>query len=164
MNRWLTLAAMVSGTVLIVPLAAWYYDRSQMILWDGSTDLEVVFEVTDAESGQPIKNARIIVRVDEGNYDGVVAGKSFELTTDASGLAIHMCRDQWCSGKQSRLSFTDTRHVFVPVWSFRVFAKGYASQLWEELNVPGRGDQVQQLGVRSDKLVVPISRTKVREH
>ncbi|HLJ93851.1 MAG TPA: hypothetical protein VKU02_11750, partial [Gemmataceae bacterium] len=53
---------------IALPLLVWGFDRITMIYWVGSTDLEVVFAVTDA-NGHPIPGVRIEVQSEGGFYE-----------------------------------------------------------------------------------------------
>src|SRR5437660_36526 len=98
----------------LVALAAIGIDRSQTIKWIGGTTLDVDFLVSAEESGQPIPDARIELRSHGGFYDGGDKDEGlFEVRTDASGMARRQCRNNRCIGTQSRLLFTDTRHVYI---------------------------------------------------
>jgi hypothetical protein len=150
----------VFAVLIVVALAVWWIDRSQMIDWVGGTNLEVEFLVTASDSGQPIPNARIEVVSRGGVYDGGDKEETFELRTDRSGTAHRLCRSNCCTGVQSRLRFTDTYHVVVPFWRVRVFASGHQASAWVDLAEEYEG-KVTHEGPQRDRLVVRIALQKV---
>jgi hypothetical protein len=140
----------------VVPLLVWGYDRVQMIHWVGGTDLEVVFVVTDADSGSPIPGAEIKVWSEGGFYEGPDKGE-FALLAGARGEARKVCRDSMCFGTRSGLGFTDTYVVHLPFWHFRVVAPGHEPSEWVDLDVLEYRRQVQRAGPRRARVVVPVS-------
>jgi hypothetical protein len=151
----------VFASCVSLGLAAWGYDRGQMIDWIGDTDLEMDFLVTDADSGQPLPDARIQVRCEMGFYQGSDEDreKPFELQTDPAGKAHRLCRHNWCIGRQSGLRITDTYHVYIPYWFVRVLADGYQTSAWVEVPEEYRG-KVQHERRQRDRLTVRISLKK----
>jgi hypothetical protein len=139
----------------VVPVAVWGYDGLQKICWVGFTDLEIVFVVTDVDSGRPVEGAKIAVHTGGGIYREHEE-KPFELVTDADGTARRVCHDSMCSGTQSGLAFTDTFAVHLPWWDFRVTAPGFRSSQRLLLDVAEYGHQVQRLPDRSAQLVVRV--------
>ncbi len=123
--------------------------------WVGGTDLSVEFLVTDAESGQPISEARIEIESYGGLYQDRDE-KEFTLTADAAGVARKECKENLCSGKQSGLNLNNTFHVALPDWRYRVVAKGYNSGDWIFLSSPEPRRNVQRVGVGKTRLVIPV--------
>jgi hypothetical protein len=148
--KWLLLA------IGALPLLVWGCDRSQRIYWVGSTDLEVEFRVSAAGSGAPVPGARVEVQSEGGLYEEHEK-QEFMLETDAGGVSRKECRGSMCFGTQSGLRFTDTYVVHLPWWRFRVSAPGYEASEWANLDVPEYVHQVQQVGPRRARLVVPVS-------
>src|ERR1700732_3342445 len=95
-----------------IPVALLGYD-SFMILWVGSTDLEIEFVVTEVVTGQPVEGAKIAVHSDGGFYREREE-KGFTLLTDQDGIARRVCHDSMCFGTRSGLRFTDTYVVHLP--------------------------------------------------
>src|SRR4051812_18833494 len=90
--KWLAIA--------LVVLAQAYFVEIFKIYWGGATDLDVRFVVTDAATGLPIPNARIII---EPDCEGMT--RRFELTADAEGTACQTWPACSCGGTDSLLGF-----------------------------------------------------------
>jgi len=101
--------------------------RAQTIHWVGAQDLEITFLVTDAESDQPIKGAKIEVLRDEVNFCEKRETIPFHLDTDANGIAISFEKQCMCFGTEgwSWKGRIDTFGMHVPGWLLRVSAPGY---------------------------------------
>lgn len=153
-RRW-SICLFTISLLLGLALLAWGFDRSQTIKWVGSTNLEVEFRITSAESDQPIRGARIQVLSHGGFYDDGEAEGPFELQTDAAGMAGRHLRNNMCIGTVSGLRFTNTYHVYVPTWRLRVSAAGYEPSAWVDLNAEYRG-KVQHEGPQRDRLTIRI--------
>jgi hypothetical protein len=138
-----------------VPLAVWCFDRVQLIYWVGGTDLEVEFVVTDAATGEPVEAAEIGI-LSEGGFYRERDEKQFALRTDREGVARRVCHDGMCFGTQSGLRFTDTYHVHLPWWFFRVSAPGYEGMEPVYLDEPEYVRQVRRVGPRAAKVVVKV--------
>ena len=123
------LMVLAGALVLVVTLAA----TAEKICWVGSTDLEIIFLVEDADNSKPVDGATIYIFTEE--YDDnqpvdtfmmTVNGrkkKRIKLTTDAGGLVKHLCKDCRCSGTVSRNE--DTFMLWLPDWDFVASAPGY---------------------------------------
>jgi hypothetical protein len=147
------------SVVFVTFVSLWVYDRVRAIVWVGSTDLEIVFAVTDAAKGEPIPGARVEVRSEGGRYeeDGVSQRdhkQEFVLVAGADGVARKECRNCMCFGRRSGLGFTDTFAVHLPFWEYRVVAEGYEPSEWADLEV-SRG-QEQRLDGGKSRLVVRV--------
>jgi hypothetical protein len=150
---WSWLLAVTAVLVLTVV----GYDRMLTIIWDGYTNLEVEFLVTDAATGEPVNGARINVHSEFPPRD---AEQDFSLVTDEGGIARHACT-RMSSGKESGLGFTKTFSVSLPEWAFRVSAPGYETSELLSLPFSKYGRQVQRLGGGQTKLVVRVPIRKV---
>jgi hypothetical protein len=128
-----------------------------LVDWLGSTDLEIEFVITDADSGQPVEAAELLVYEYGGFYREAQAEREFTLTADSEGIIRSVCHDDWCIGKTSGLRFTDTYHVYLPEWRLQVSAPGYeaSNRVWLRELPEGRRQQ-QHLGPRRDKLIVRL--------
>jgi hypothetical protein len=128
-----------------------------MVDWVGGANLSVEFVVTDADSGQPIPNARINVHCDGGHYEEVVADLDapFDLRTNGDGIATRLLHNSWCTGMTSRLRFTNTHYVHIPNWNLRAFAEGYETSEWINLwqDYPKKAER----GVERNRLQVRIA-------
>jgi hypothetical protein len=149
---------------IVVPvLLLWGFDRSQMMHWVGVTNLRIEFVVMNADSGQPIPDARIKVKSHGGFYDGGHEGEGpFELVTDAAGTVSRQLTNNRCIGSVSALKFTDTHHVYMPHWGVQVFAPGYRPSAWVNLAEEYHG-QVERQGPENNRLVVRIPMQKAND-
>lgn len=146
---------------VVLPLLVWGCDRVQTIRWVGSTDLDVVFAVTDVSNGSPVPGARVEVQSEGGLY-AEPDKQQFVLVAGADGVARKECQQSMCFGTQSGLGFTNTFVVHLPWWRFRVVADGFKSGEWIDLDVPEYIRQVQRTGPGKTVLVVPVSLLKRR--
>jgi hypothetical protein len=108
--------------LVVVGTSAFLLNLRGGIEWVGRTDLDIVFEVTDASTGLPVNGA--IVQVD-GDQD-----YRCKLVTDEKGRASKLLKDEFCSGyyvrsKLTRRVIKDTFHVLLPDWFLQVSAPGY---------------------------------------
>ena len=142
--------------VAVVAVLLFAFERVQRIHWVGSTNLEIEFLVTQADTGQPVQGAEIAVW-SEGGFYRERADRQFSLLTDEQGKARRVCHESMCFGTQSGLRLTDTYVVHLPWWNFRVSAPGYWTRELTSLDIPENVRQVQRLGPETAKLVVRVS-------
>jgi hypothetical protein len=142
-----------------IPIAVWGCDRFQRIAWVGSTDLEIKFIITDADTGQPIESAQVAVH-SEGGFYREHEEPDFTLVTDGEGIARRVCHRSMCFGTQSLLRFTNTFAVHLPWWHFSVSAPGYETNDLVYLNVPEYRRQVER-GRPGATLIVRAALRKV---
>lgn len=100
------------------------------VKWVGTADLEVDFVIIDAETGQPIPDAMIYVREEQG------VGKnrqinSFTIAGDGNGHAKRVSTD--CMSFGSRGAFEDIFAIRPPSWRFFATAAEYANSDPEDL-------------------------------
>ncbi|HJT75697.1 MAG TPA: hypothetical protein VJ739_00695 [Gemmataceae bacterium] len=145
-----------------VCLIVYAFDRIQLIDWVGFTDLEIQFIVTDAATGQPVKDATISVHSEDGSLYRERDETQFALQTDQDGIARQVCHDNLCSGRQSGLGFTNTFSVALPSWYFQVSAPGYRPTEGVWLDPRKYSRQVQEVGRRATRLVVLVAIEKAR--
>src|SRR5262249_39986542 len=138
----------------VVALATVLYDRLQVFHWVGSADLTIEFLVTDAETGEPIQNADILIHSEGGFYEERHP-RDFRLRTDSKGAVRYVCRRSMSFGNQSGLRFTDTFNVHLPWWFVGVAAPGY--QTIEPFELEAYHQPVKEVGPRHAKLIVPIA-------
>ena len=116
--------------------------------------MKVEFLVTSADSGEPIRNARIEVQTHGGFYDGGWQGEDpFELRTDGAGVGSRQLTNNRCIGSVSRLRFTDTCIVYVPMWRVRALATGYEPSEWVDVYEEYRG-KVQRVDSDQNRLSI----------
>jgi hypothetical protein len=128
--------------------------KRNRIHWVGHSDLEITFIVTDAQTDQPIRGAKIEVLAEEGNLCERREKPPFHFNTDANGIAIsfHKCM---CSGTigWSWGGRIDTFHIHIPGWLLRVSAPGYTTtdpfwiETWENPRPVERGTDFAKLKV-----------------
>src|SRR4051794_20826931 len=89
LGRYILPLIVCLGCFAVLGLLVWGIDRSQTIKWVGGADLSVEFVVTDADSGQPIPNARVNIFCEGGFYDGAEEDfkVAFDIRTDDAGIA-----------------------------------------------------------------------------
>jgi hypothetical protein len=141
----------------VVAAVAVIYDRFPIIVWVGSTDLTVEFVVTDADTGQPVEGADVLIL---GRTRHEREDREWQLKTDRSGIARGVVQDQTCVGRESGLRFTDTYHVYPVEWVVRVKAPGYAETEPLDLHQPPFRTAAMRNGPRQALLVVPIALRK----
>lgn len=120
--------------LVLVPAALWVCDRIGMIIWDGVADVEIIFMVSDADTGQAVGSATIDVNSRGGCY-GEPHDQAFMLVADDMGVARKRCQCM-CSGRRSGLRLTDTFGVTLPQWDVSVAAQGYRPIEWIEIKAP----------------------------
>lgn len=122
-RRWfiVILASALTLTIAVVCLGAGG-------TWVGSTDLEVVLVVVDAETGKPIEGALITIQSFGGFYskeDKLRDREPFTLRTDDRGEARRTCHGMMCSGRYGYWGLGDTIASHQPNWLLDVLAPGY---------------------------------------
>lgn len=146
---------LVVMAVIAVPLLLLGYDRILMVFWDGRTELEVEFIISDAKTGDRIIGATVEarnlekVRQENGNYEYVMA---FSLNSDAEGVARTVCRRFTC-GRESGLSFTNTFTVESLDWEYRVTANGYLPTEWAYIDAREINQLVKRVSPDKTKVI-----------
>ena len=127
-SRRITTGLVVAGIALILCLIC-LIPYSQKIYALGSQNLEMVFVVTDAETGEPIPNASIDLLMEAGAWNkevGVV-----HLVTDDKGTVRHVHENNSC--EDVIRPFRKTVTLIDLTWaSVNVSATGYSpvEQMW----------------------------------
>jgi hypothetical protein len=142
---------------VVIALGVLIYDRCPVIVWVGSTDLTIEFVVTDADTGQPVEDADVLIR---GRTRHESEDREWQLKTDRGGIARGFAKGQTCVGRESRLRFTDTYHVYPAEWVVRVKAAGYAETDPLDLHEPPFRTAARRNGPHQALLVVPIALRK----
>ena len=156
MRRWQKWGlAFVS--VPLVLLAAW--DRTRIVRWVGSTELEVVFVVWREGTELPVSGARVEVVPETRPLDGPERN-GFALDVDGDGVARKLCPETTCAGVESGLKITNTYSVRLPSWRFRAVAPEYEPSEWAELNKSDYWHQVQRIDSQRNRLLVWIKLKK----
>lgn len=150
-RHWLIVAFILIGLPTLAVLA----DRRDGLRWVGSTDLEVQFLVTNAQTEEPIPDAVIDIDSEGGFYEGGRESKRFQLITRPDGLVIFECPDNRCVGSESGCGWRSSRYVYPPSWRFKVTANGYAEKDWELIHDYHR-EGMKQLAPRRDLFLVHL--------
>jgi hypothetical protein len=114
--KWLIL-------ILIPIVLACAYVAMPAVVWDGSTDLQVEFLIVDGFTGRPIDDAQIHVHAEPGGSCGEKQELTFDLRTNADGVAGRLCESCTSSGTYSLM--VETFGVRPPPWWFQASAEGY---------------------------------------
>jgi len=123
-RRWFQFSLrtlLIVVTLVAGLLVAWRVTK--LIHWVGKTDLQVSFVVTDAQTGQPIPQATIHIRVEPGGFCDDRGPREFTITTNDKGHAKHLCTN--CMSFGSNGIFRDTFGIHLPWWWFHTTAAGY---------------------------------------
>ncbi len=123
--------------------------------WVGHKDLLVQFEVTDQETGLPIKDAAIHIRLEDGG--GFYENRDkpqFDLMTDEQGRASYKCKDAMCDG--SKGLFEDKFAIHLPWWTVHASAIGCTDSASFYVDVPERRRQVDR-GDKQARLELKIA-------
>lgn len=127
--------------------------------WVGRIDLQVVFVVLDAETGQPASSAVIELRPDELGFQGEdreVLRHPWE--ADATGRVVIRCID--CRYSGSRYLMRESFAVLPPFLKFRASASGYVTSKWAYLTNPIYQSAVKRRRrLATMEIKVPLRRT-----
>jgi len=144
-------------TAIVLPLIAWGCEQFFTVQkWIGSTDLEIVFVVTSAATGQPIDNAQVEIQSDGGAHRNASVAE-FVLNTDAEGRARHVCYGNKIAGSDGPLQFADSIAIQLPDWQFRIRAKGHAPNTWTALDSVPYLNTAREVAPGQAQLLVPIA-------
>jgi hypothetical protein len=156
-------AAALVGAALLVGFAV----HESRIVWDGATNPEVVWLVTD-ESGRPIENAVVELKPGEFGSWEFCEAESILLRTDAGGRAHRLAANCSTSGEYRRLEIfgidcgctRDTFHLRPPSWRFCVLANGYDACEWIDMEWSEYSRQVE----RGQEVATLTVRVSLRKH
>jgi len=100
----------------------------QVARWDGHQDLDVRFQITDAQTGRPIPKAVVHVRLETTEMTTRCAlreekGTEFTLPTDNNGTVVETCHQ--CATYGALGMWVDTFYVEIPAWWCHGTASGY---------------------------------------
>jgi hypothetical protein len=141
------------GAALLVVALVALLTAGQTAKWVGHTDLEVRFDVIDANSGQPIPNATVHVHAEPGGLCADSDAQEFTIASDEHGHAMRLCKSCMCCGSRGLLE--DTFAVYLPFWWFHATAAGYSDASADYLDVPKFRQQVRR-GNPSATIAIPI--------
>ena len=137
--RWKVRLVVLAVALLVVVMC------TSGIRWVGRTDLEIVFVITDADTGAPVPTA--LAEVQPG--DCFVCDRTtqdFTLKADAAGTAAKVCPDMMSFGTTGGPGCAGTFGTHLPDWRYRVVADGYAATDWTWLRAQDRQRQVRRDG------------------
>ncbi len=114
----------LSGVALLVGLVL---PSVEYIHWVGSKDLEIIFLVLDADSGGPVKSAKVEVLYEETNFCSNRPEVPFTITAGEDGTVHYLGKQCMCFGTEggSGRWKKDTFAIHIPGWYVRVGAPGY---------------------------------------
>src|SRR6478752_8971501 len=112
------------GAALLVVGMVALFAIGQTAKWVGHTDLEVRFDVIDANTGQPIPNVTVHVHAEPGGFCADGDAQEFTIRADEHGHAMHLCKSCMCCGSSGL--FENSFAVYLPFWTFHVTATGYS--------------------------------------
>jgi hypothetical protein len=141
-----------AGLAFLLLVAIFLPPRTS-IAWDGFTDLDVEFVISDADTGRPVAGAAVDIEQEAGGFCRDRDAKQFRLVTGPDGTATHRCLDCMCSGT-TRMK--DSFAVHLPYWTFAVSADGYRPSEPVELDQPLYERQVERRQ-GSARLRVPVT-------
>jgi hypothetical protein len=136
---------------ILVAVCGLFFPMVQVAWWVGHTDLLIEFIVSDADTGEPIPNAKIQIH-SEGGLCEEREKEDFQLVTGSTGKVQRLCRQCMCFG--TRGWNIDTFEVHLPWWSYRVSAPGYVETVRTELDVQENVRRVQRLEEHSSLVVL----------
>jgi hypothetical protein len=128
---FLALAMLAGMIVLLEPVV-------KSTHWQGSTKFHLAFVVTDAETGQPIEKATLLIGRwrpgrEETEQEWVPDAKGWvRLATDATGTVKRSWDDWPCGGVIAWNRNTFQAHL--PECMFSAAAPGYSSSAWISLS------------------------------
>src|SRR5262245_32882859 len=86
----------------ITPLLLWACDHSISTIEDGWLDVEMRYQIVDAETGLPIPGATVDF-IDDEITSGHLQKVTASIMTGADGVAARICHDSGCSWHTSAL-------------------------------------------------------------
>jgi hypothetical protein len=119
----LLVAVIIAFIGALAMSGVWLIADRETITPVGIRNVEFIFRVTDADSGEPVSGARVNIRTDE--RDG--SSKKLTLTADESGRARILREHVWL--EEVRRPFHETVNLVDRTWcvSFTVTANAYRS-------------------------------------
>src|SRR5579871_6044427 len=113
----------LAGLVLLIPLGL----LSPNVLslghghWVGVRDLEITFRIVDADTGLPVKQAKVHVFHEDTNFCKNREKIPFSLVSDDDGIVRHLSRQCLCFGTESGFGpwREDTFAIHIPGWCFQ---------------------------------------------
>jgi hypothetical protein len=143
----------LGGSLAFLFLVAIFLPPRRSIAWVGSTDLDVEFVISDADTGRPIAGAAVDIEQEEGGFCSDKDAKQFRLVTGPDGTATHRLG---CMSFGITSTWKDSFSVHLPHWTFVVSADGYRPSEPVELDQPLYERQVERRQ-GSARLRVPVT-------
>lgn len=121
--------AIVSALLCVAVLIALFAPTTTYIHWVGSKDLEIAFRIIDADSGDPVKEAKVEVLHEWTSFCTEDQKPPFSLNAGQDGIAKHLSKQCMCFGTAggSGSRKKDTFAIHIPGWVLAVEAPGYAA-------------------------------------
>jgi hypothetical protein len=121
-----TTALVLVGVALLVGLVL---PSVQQIKWVGAKDLKITFRVLDADTNDPLKEAKVDVLDEDVCLCEEKHKPPFTLITGEDGTATDLVKQCMCFGTEGGWGPTrkDTFAIHIPGWNLQVRAPGYLS-------------------------------------
>jgi hypothetical protein len=128
------------GAILIV---VFVFPTIRFVYWVGSTNLELKFQILDADTESAIANAHVNVLHEETTFSKQIS-VPFELSTNEQGIATLLCENCRCAGKEGGWGPTrpNSFGMYLPGWYLDVSAPGYRNS--EPFFLSDFGQQIQR--------------------
>jgi hypothetical protein len=124
-QRLVKLICFVSCLVAMLAFVVFcWLDPIRGIEWLGQRDLEIEFEVRDADSGLPVRDAEVRIITSQDTWIRGARFAPFALMTNEDGIGTKFCPEMPCSGYAPRFG-VGTWHMPCPNWLVHVSARGY---------------------------------------
>jgi hypothetical protein len=126
--------------------------------WVGAKDLRMTFEIRDAGTGEPIRQAEVMFALEGGEGFDYTELFPQRLHTDDDGVASLLLPKMMCYG--SDRIFTRSFAIRLPGWRYRAAVDGYEASDWtpidsiENHRLVQRGNQTASLA-----LMTPLRKT-----
>jgi hypothetical protein len=123
---FVTIVLVLVGVALLIGIC---HPATSYIHWVGSKDLKITFLALDADSEEPVKDAKVDVLYEETNLCSNRQKVPFSLVGDDDGVVSHLNKECMCFGTEGGWGPTrkDTFAIHIPGWRVVVGAPGYLS-------------------------------------
>jgi hypothetical protein len=124
--------------------------------WISSTELSILFEVTEIGSSAPVGGAQIELQLATNWSRSEFSTEKRIVVTEDDGVA-HIEHEWVCHGKRSRLGFIDTFECIPPSWLYQVVADGFEPSKQMRLDDQSNSKNVTRTGPEKTALTVRIA-------
>lgn len=142
--------------VTVIPTLMWVYDRCCVTIGDGWLDVEMAYQVVDAETGRAIPNATVEF-IDAFTPPNPTQADITALTTNADGMASRISHNAGCSWRTGALGLSEILSAGGGMsWVLRVSSAGYAPTDWFIPNKTEFDWRSEYLGNHKARATIPI--------